>query len=71
MGVGGSGSERRTIEGLVFSEAAEFGLEFVDLAAHVDDGISGGWGGWGLGFGGLRGCIVVDLDSARGRRAGA
>lgn len=27
--------------GLVFSEAAEFGLEVVDLTAHVGDGIGG------------------------------
>lgn len=55
--------------GLVFSEAAEFSLEIFDLTAHVGDGICGRFGGWGLGFGGLRGC-VVDFDPARGLRAG-
>ena len=63
----GAGGDR--VGGLVFSETAEFGLEVVDLTAHVGDGISGGLGRWFFGFGCLGDRVVVDFDSAR--RCGA
>ena len=51
--------------GLVFSETAEFGLEVVDLTAHIGDWIGGCLSRWVFGCGCFGDRVVVDFDPAR------